>query len=196
MQILDYLLNLGITALGRSLDILSTYYITPNLKLETNRLISRLGWKGAFLLQIPVLILGTIFRPVAIFFFAWSIIIAATNISGAWFIRNFPGGETKYVQYIHEAALKSKLRNIFLDESSPLILFFLPSLLVWIWISLEVGDIFSLIIQDSFLSYVIIVTGAFILHGILSFIRNFLYVYRLRKLKMKEEVILEKEVIK
>lgn len=187
MDFLYYFLNGAITAFGRSLDLLSTYYITPNLKLETNRLVGRLGWKGSIILQVPVVILGIFFRPIAIFFLAWSIIIAASNISGAWFVRHFPGGDVKYAEFLKSSAQKARVRNILLDEMSPLVLFFIPSLLVWLWVHFEVGYILNLIIQESFLSYILIVTGALMLHGIMSFIRNFLYIYRLKREKESDE---------
>lgn len=39
--LLSYIINMIITAIGRSLDLLSTYRVTPSLKLETNRLVAR-----------------------------------------------------------------------------------------------------------------------------------------------------------
>ncbi|NVM55119.1 MAG: hypothetical protein HWN66_15545 [Candidatus Helarchaeota archaeon] len=186
MTFLYYFFNIAITALGRVLDLLSTYYITPNLKLETNRLVGRLGWKGSILLQIPALILGGLLRPVAIFFLAWSIIIAASNISGAWFVRNFPGGDIKYAELLKRSAQKAKLRNIILDEIPPLILYVVPNSLIWLWIYIEEGYILDLLIQENFLSYILIITGALMLHGIMSFIRNFLYIYRLKREVEKE----------
>ncbi|TFG05328.1 MAG: hypothetical protein EU536_02400 [Promethearchaeota archaeon] len=185
MSIEYYFLNIGITALGRALDLLSTYYITPSLKLETNRLVSKFGWKGSIVLQIPVLILGAFFRPIAIFFLAWSIIVAASNISGAWFIKHFPGGDVKYAEFLTNSAKKASILNILLDESTPLVLYTLPSVVVWIWIASEIGNIIYLIEQETLVSYVLIITGALIFHGIVSFIRNFLYIIRLRKEKMQ-----------
>lgn len=181
-----YLFNIGITALGRALDLLSTYYITPNLELETNKLVGRLGWKGSILLQIPALLLGTFFRPIAIFFFAWSIIVASSNISGAWFVRHFPGGDKKYVEFMKNSAKKAKLRNILLDETPPLVLFVVPNLLFWIWVHFEVENVFFLLVGEDFLSYVLIITGALMFHGVMSFIRNFLYVYKLKRDAEKE----------
>ncbi len=169
------------TTLGRALDLLSTYYITPHLKLETNRLVTKLGWKGSILLQIPLIIFGTFFRPIAVFFLAWSVIIASSNISGAWFVRNMTGGDVTYGELLQESAQKTKLRNLILDEIPPLLLFVVPNSLIWIWVQLEVGDIFYLISQETFMSYILIITGALILHGIMSFLRNFFYVNRLRK---------------
>ena len=181
------MVNAGLTAFGRMLDLLSTYYITPNLELETNNLITRLGWKGSILLQIPLIVFGAFFRQIAVFFFAWSVIIASSNISGAWFVRNFPGGDARYAKLLGESAKKAKLGHIILDESPPLILFFVPNLIVWLWVHLEVGNVLDLLIQESFISYVLIITAALMLHGIMSFIRNVLYITGLKRKKEEKE---------
>jgi hypothetical protein len=180
-----FLINIAITILGRSLDLLSTYYITPNLALETNRLVKGLGWKGSILLQIPIVALGAFFRPIAIFFLMWSIIIASSNISGAWFVRNIPGGDAKYAELLAESSKRAKLRHIILDETPPLVLFVLPNMLILVWIQLDIGNILDLVLQETFISYIIIITGAFILHGFMSFIRNVLYISRLRRAEAK-----------
>jgi hypothetical protein len=181
MDIFYYLLNVGLSVLGRALDLLSTYYITPHLKLETNWLIRKLGWKGSLILQIPLIVLGTFSRELAIFILAWSIIIASSNISGAWFVRNLPEGDEKYFELLRSSAIRARFRNIVLDESPPLVLFVIPNVLIWIWIELEIGNVFDLIFQGTFISYILIITGALIFHGVMSFIRNILYVSRLKR---------------
>ncbi|MDD1778054.1 MAG: hypothetical protein LUQ65_07775, partial [Candidatus Helarchaeota archaeon] len=174
---------IGISLLGREIDLLYTYYITPHLKLETNWLIRRLGWKGSIILQIPLILLGTFFRELAIFILAWSIIVASSNISGAWFVRNLPEGDEKYFELLKTSARRAKFRYIILDESPPLVLFVIPNVLIWIWIHLEVGNVFYLLFQGTLISYVLIITAAFILHGSMSFVRNLLYVSRLKREK-------------
>jgi len=180
LDFLYYLINLLITSAGRLLDLLSTYYITPNLELETNRIISKLGWKGSILLQVPLILLGAFYRPIAIFFLTWSIIVASSNIAGAWFVRNIPGGDSQYAELLKASAKKTNIRNIILDEAPPLILYFAPNCLLWLWIQLEIGNIFDLIAQETFISYILIISGALMLHGIMSFIRNIRYILRLR----------------
>jgi len=186
MDIFYFLLNAVFSILGRALDLLSTYYITPHLKLETNWLIRKLGWKGSIVLQIPLIVLGTVFREFAIFILAWSIIIASSNISGAWFVRNLPEGDAKYFELLRSSALRAKFRNIVLDESPPLILFVIPNVVIWIWVQLEIGNVLDLIFQGSFISYLLIITGALILHGIMSFIRSILYISRLKREESQE----------
>lgn len=177
------------------LDLISTYYITPNLELETNNIITKLGWKGSILLQIPLIIFGGFFRPIAVFFLVWSIIIASSNISGAWFVRNMPGGDAKYAELLGGSAKKAKIRHIILDEAPPLMLYFVPNLITWIWVQLEFGNILDLIMQETFISYVLIITGAFMLHGVMSFIRNVIYITGLKRKKEKAEEEEASEVI-
>jgi hypothetical protein len=186
MDFFYYLLNIGLSLLGRALDLCSTYYITPHLKLETNWLIRKLGWKGSIILQIPLILLGTFFRELAIFTLAWSIIVASSNISGAWFVRNLPEGDEKYFELLRASAQRAKFRNILLDESPPLVLFVIPNVLIWIWIQLEVGNVFDLLFKETFISYILIITAALILHGSMSFIRNLMYVSRLKREKPQE----------
>jgi hypothetical protein len=188
MDLFYYLLNIGLSLLGRALDLLSTYYITPHLKLETNWLIRRLGWKGSIILQIPLILLGAFFRELAIFILAWSIIVASSNISGAWFVRNLPEGDEKYFELLKASAMRAKFRYIVLDESPPLVLFVIPNVIIWVWIHLEVGNTFDLLFQGNLISYILIITAALILHGCMSFIRNLLYVSRLRREKSKGPV--------
>jgi len=140
-----------------------------------------LGWKGSILLQIPLVVLAAFFRPIAVFFLVWSIILASSNISGAWFVRNIPGGDVKYAELLAESAKKANLKHIILDEAPPLVLYVLPNVLIWVWIRIEIGSLMDLVIQETFLSYIIIITGALILHGIMSFIRNLLYIIRLKR---------------
>ena len=56
----QFLINISISIIGRSLDLISTRYVSKELKLETNKLAKRVGWKGMVLMQIPIIILGTL----------------------------------------------------------------------------------------------------------------------------------------
>ena len=42
----QYIINALIVIVGRTLDILSTRYVTKELKLETNKLAKKVGWRG------------------------------------------------------------------------------------------------------------------------------------------------------
>ena len=63
----QYFLNAIIVIFARSLDIVSTRYVTKELKLETNKLARKIGWKGMILMQIPTVILGALDFYLALF---------------------------------------------------------------------------------------------------------------------------------
>ena len=100
----QYLINLFIVIIGRALDILSTRYVTKELKLETNKLARKLGWKGMILIQIPLIIIGSLDFYFAFFIFVWSLFLFANNIQGSWYVREI--GEDKY-----QEELKNHVKN-------------------------------------------------------------------------------------
>ena len=75
----QFIINMIITIIGRMLDILSTRYVTKELKLETNKIARRIGWKGIILLQIPIIILGSLDFYISFFILWWSIFLFANN---------------------------------------------------------------------------------------------------------------------
>ena len=77
----QFLVNGIITTIGRTLDILSTRYVTKELKLETNRLARKIGWKGMLLIQIPIILLGSLDFYFSFFIFCWSFFLFANNDS-------------------------------------------------------------------------------------------------------------------
>ncbi|MHA1271141.1 MAG: hypothetical protein ACTSPY_15210 [Candidatus Helarchaeota archaeon] len=190
-----FLINLFLSVLGRSLDLLSTYRVTPKFKLETNTLILKLGWTGAILIQIPIIILGSFLFQIALFIFSWSIFIMANNLAGTWFIKGMKDGEETYSNLLKESAKNAKWYNILIDESAPLFLFTIPNVIIWVLISQIAGNLFYLFIENSTLSFILIISGAAILHGIVATIRNFLYIMRLkRKIKHEEEPKIKEDV--
>ncbi|TFF86978.1 MAG: hypothetical protein EU551_00210 [Promethearchaeota archaeon] len=185
---LSFLFNMLLTALGRSLDLLSTYRVTPKLKLETNRLVSKLGWWGAICLQIPIIIIGGFLFQLSLFIFFWSLLITANNLTGTWFIKGLKDGETTYAELLKESTKKAKWYNILLDESAPFLLFSVPNLVIWILIlNFEGNFFFYLLFSDTIYSYILILTGTAILHGIVGTIRNFIYILRFKREIKKEE---------
>ncbi|MHA1695577.1 MAG: hypothetical protein ACTSWG_13655 [Candidatus Helarchaeota archaeon] len=187
-----FVINISLTALGRLLDLLSTYRVTPNFKLETNRLVSKLGWWGAILIQIPIIVLGGFLFQIALFIFTWSVLIAANNISGTWFIKGLKEGEKTYSELLKQSAKNAKWYNILLDESAPLLLFTLPNVIIWILVIQISGNFFYLLTIDSIYTYILIISGACILHGIVATFRNFSYIIRLKKAIKNEDAKLVK----
>lgn len=133
------------------------------------------------MLQIPIIILGGFLLQIAVFILTWSLLITANNLAGTWFIKGLKEGENSYVEMLKESAKKAKWYNILVDELSPLILFTIPNLVIWFIITLVEENIIFLFITESLYSYIIIITGACALHGIVLTFRNFLYIIRLKK---------------
>ena len=164
----QYLINFFIVLLGRLLDILSTRYVTKELKLETNKLARRVGWRGMVLLQIPIVILGTIEFYFAFFIFVWSLFLFANNIQGAWYIREV--GEDKYQEELKNRVINSKTWKIILSELSNLITFSLAGIFI---------VIFLFILFD--LLAVFFICLALIFQGILGSFRSIKYLLDLKK---------------
>ena len=84
MNLDDILFNIIILGIGRSLDLFSTWYCSPNFDIELNSWMKRAGWKKVILINI-------VFVPVH------SIIIQERNIlwgvlSSLMALRNFQVG--------------------------------------------------------------------------------------------------------
>ncbi|GAG91205.1 unnamed protein product, partial [marine sediment metagenome] len=75
VQWYQYVINILISLLGRILDLISTRYVSKELKLETNKLARRIGWKGMVLMQIPIIILGSLDFYISFFIFWWSLLL-------------------------------------------------------------------------------------------------------------------------
>lgn len=164
----QYLINALIVIIGRSLDILSTRYVTKELKLETNRLAKRLGWKGMILIQIPLVILGSLHIYFAFFIFIWSLFLFANNIEGSWYVREV--GEDAYQDELRNHAKKTKTWKIVLSEFSYVLTFTLSGILI---------IVFLFIIPN--LIIVILIALALICQGLLGTIRSILYIIRLKR---------------
>ncbi|MHA1607569.1 MAG: hypothetical protein ACTSWP_08555 [Candidatus Freyarchaeota archaeon] len=117
--------NMAVASAGRGLDLLSTWYVTPRLKLETGRIIGRLGWKGAILLQLPVVFLASLHVSLAVFVFILSLLLAAGNVQGAWFVKGV--GEEKYFELMVKAVRRAGWGEIVLSEVGHLALYTVPA---------------------------------------------------------------------
>lgn len=84
----------GLLAFGRGMDILSTWVATPNLVLEGNPLMKKLGWRRAIPINV-MLCFGFAFWPMAaIMISTTSVLVAARNFQHAWLMRSL--GEETY----------------------------------------------------------------------------------------------------
>ncbi|MFW9899413.1 MAG: hypothetical protein ACFFDO_09175, partial [Candidatus Thorarchaeota archaeon] len=166
----QYFINAFIVIIGRSLDILSTRYVTKELKLETNKLAQKIGWKGMILIQIPLIIIGALDFYFAFFIFIWSLFLFANNIEGSWYVKEV--GEESYQKELKRRVEKSKTWKIIFGELSHLLTFSIAGLLI---------VIFLFIIKD--LLIVILIAISLICHGILGTIRSIQYLISLKKEK-------------
>ncbi|MGQ4875737.1 MAG: hypothetical protein ACP6IY_16865 [Promethearchaeia archaeon] len=164
----QYLINAFIVILGRSLDILSTRYVTKDLKLETNKLAQKVGWRGMILMQSIIVVLGALDFYLAFFIFIWSLFLCANNIEGSWYIREV--GEDEYYEDLTKRAKESKFWKIFIAEISHILNFSVAGALILL---------FLFIFND--LIAVLFICIALICQGFLGTIRSLLYLSRLRK---------------
>ena len=164
----QYLINLFIVIIGRALDILSTRYVTKELKLETNKLARKLGWKGMILIQIPLIIIGSLDFYFAFFIFVWSLFLFANNIQGSWYVREI--GEDKYQEELKKRVKNSKAWKIIFGELSNLLTFTLAGIFILVFI---------FIIND--LMAVFFICLALIFQGLLGTFRSIRYLFDLKK---------------
>ncbi|UCD00965.1 MAG: hypothetical protein JSV23_08775 [Promethearchaeota archaeon] len=163
-----------ITLLGRALDMLSTRYVTKELKLETNIIAKRIGWKGMILMQIPIIILGSLDFYLSFFIFWWSLFLFANNIEGSWHIKEV--GEEQYQKEIKDRLKKSKKWKIVFSELSSVIKFTIAGIFI---------IIFLFVYYD--LLAVLLIALALIIQGIFGTISSIIYLFNLKKNKSKQK---------
>ncbi len=169
----QFLVNASITIIGRALDMLSTRYVTKELKLETNRIARRVGWKGMILMQIPIIILGTLDFYLSFFIFWWSIFLFANNIEGSWYIKQ--AGEDTYQKEIKDRLKQSKTWKIVFSELSSFLKFTLAGTFILIFLF-----VFNDIIA------VFLISLALIIQGVFGTISSVLYLLELKKNKLEK----------
>jgi len=83
---MTYWVNLAIIALGRSLDLLTTWYGTPTLALELNPIAKRVGWKGWIFINIIFCLTFALWFNPSLLIFIVSTLAAANNLSQLWIV--------------------------------------------------------------------------------------------------------------
>ena len=170
----QFLVNAFITIIGRLLDILSTRYVTKELKLETNRIARKLGWRGMILLQIPIVVLGSLDFYFSFFILWWSLFLFANNIEGSWYIREV--GEVEYHKEIKSRLETSNKWKIIFGELSSVIKFTLAGIFI---------IIFLFVFED--LLAVFLISLALVIQGIFGTISSILYLFELKRNKSEEK---------
>ena len=174
VQWYQFLINAFISAIGRLLDILSTRYVSKELKLETNKLAKRIGWKGMILMQIPIVILGSLDFYFSFFILWWSLLIFANNIEGSWYIKET--GEDRYHKELETRVKNSKTWKIVFSELSSILRFTLAGIFI---------IIFLFVFND--LLAVLLISLALIIQGIFGTISSILYLLELKKEKFQSQ---------
>jgi len=92
--------------LGRVGDIVSTRLISPTLRLETNIVVQRLGWRFAWL-SVLVALVPYYSLAIGIAGLAVSFLVSASNLSRGWMFRAL--GELEADRFLLSVAAKSRL---------------------------------------------------------------------------------------
>ena len=96
---------------ARGMDVLSTRVATPNLVLEANPIVKKLGWKWSILLNLVFCVMLAIWPLSAIIISTMSILVAARNFQSAWLMRTL--GEELYRSW-HAARLRETKFSFFM----------------------------------------------------------------------------------
>lgn len=173
IQWYQFLLNAILTIVGRSLDLISTRYVSKELKLETNKIAQRIGWKGMLLMQIPIIILGTLDFYFSFFILWSSLFLFANNIEGSWYIKE--AGEDNYYIELKARTKNASIKKIIFSEFSYIIKFTTAGVFI---------IIFLFLYRD--LLAVFLIALALVVQGIFGTISSLLYLLRMKKEKSEE----------
>lgn len=165
-----YLINIFLVIFARFLDMISTYYVSKELQLETNKLARKLGWKGMILIQIPIIILGSLDFYFALFIFCWSLLLFGNNIQGSWYIKKI--GEDSYQKELSSHLESVKSWKIIISELSYLLTFSFTGLMI----------LLSIFVFNDKIA-VFFISLAFICQGIIGTVRTIRYLFELKKEK-------------
>jgi hypothetical protein len=92
----DVVFNMTILGIGRFLDLLSTWYCTPNFDIEVNSWMKKIGWKGVILINIGLVLIASIMaHERTIFLGILSSIVALRNFQAGTMARAM--GEQAYI---------------------------------------------------------------------------------------------------
>ncbi len=114
--------------LSRLGDLSSTYLVTPTLKLESNDLVRRLGWKYAILTLL--IAVAPYYNPqMAMVILVPSLLVSASNISKIWAARTM--GEDEYADYVQAIARRSKLPHALYTVAGQCFFIMLAGVTLW-----------------------------------------------------------------
>ncbi len=90
----EYFVMLALLLFARGMDFLSTWIATPNLVLEGNPLVKKLGWKWGAGINLLLCFTFAAWPLPAIVISTSSVLVAARNFQSAWLMRSL--GEEPY----------------------------------------------------------------------------------------------------
>jgi SAM-dependent methyltransferase len=151
--------------LGRLGDIVSTRMLTPNLKLEANLVVRRLGWRvalGSLLLcLVPYFTISF-----GIVVLVPSLLVSASNIGKIWLIRGI--GEDEFEKLLMKVAGRGKLSHALGAVLSSALFIVLAGLILW-YLSSDAGEGWGFWFGMGIIFYGLIIS----LHGSLYYWRLF-----------------------
>src|SRR3984957_9709100 len=106
----DYFILLGLLLFSRSMDIVSTRVATPNLILEANPVVRKLGWRWSIILNLGLCTALALSLLSSIIVCTLSVLVAARNFQSAWLMRAL--GEEFYRSW-HAARLRDRSFSMF-----------------------------------------------------------------------------------
>lgn len=106
-----WLLGVALLGFGRAADLLTTWLATPDLAMEGNPLVKKLGWKRSILLNVVLCVLIPLYPLGVVVGCTTSLLVAARNCQTAWAIRS--AGEHTYAQS-REDRLSAASSGVFL----------------------------------------------------------------------------------
>jgi hypothetical protein len=95
-------------------DNISTRLVTPALKLESNALVRRMGWKFIWL-TLLVCLVPWVSLPAAVAILPLLLIVAATNFTSMWLARAL--GEAELLDFYTRAAGRGSFRLAMVSEA-------------------------------------------------------------------------------
>ena len=113
--------GLSLASMGRALDLLSTWWVTPRLRLEGNPLIKRYGWTFALAWSLLFPILGSCAPGVGIMIGACSCMMAFSNMHLAFIARHAPGARNT-LRALNAHAMRACSFGAFCLETAMLVL--------------------------------------------------------------------------
>ena len=95
-----------VALLGRLADVVSTRLVSPRLALESNSMIRRTGWAGAWATLLPALV-AYASTPMGVVIAVSSFLVAASNLFRGWIVRFL--GESEVEALLLAAVRKGRL---------------------------------------------------------------------------------------